>query len=104
MNQQYGKENLDIKHTQPEWYNEVENCVSNVIKNTKNSLKQTKIDDFENQDLYLEEVCAAIEKTSISSAPSPEEKVFTVLIKKGGESLAEALLLLFSDLIIPGRH
>ena len=63
MKQQYGKENLEIKHTQTEWYNEVENCVSDVINITNNSLKHTKIEeDFENQDLYLEKVCAAIEK------------------------------------------
>ena len=47
---------------------------------------------FKNQDIYLEEVTRAIDRTNLSSAPSPEEKVFSILIKKGGDNMAAALL------------
>ena len=35
MKSHYGKESLDVKNTNPEWYNEVENFVKSTIENTK---------------------------------------------------------------------
>ena len=96
MKSQYGKESLNVKNTNPEWYNEVENFVKSTIENTKKNLKNTMInEDFENQDISLEEVTRAIDRTNLPSAPSPEEKVFSILIKKGGDNMAAALLHLF---------
>ena len=45
--------------------------------------------------IYLEEVTRAIDRTNLSSAPSPEDKVFSILIKTGGDNMAAALLHLF---------
>ena len=74
----------------------VESFVKSKIETTKNDIMNTVItDDFENQDIYLEEVTRAIDRTNPSSAPSPEEKVFTTLIKKGGDNMTEALVFLF---------
>ena len=96
MKLQYGRESLDVKSTNPEWYDEVESFVKSKIETTKNDIMNTVItDDFENQDIYLEEVTRAIDRTNPSSAPSPEEKVFTTLIKKGGDNMTEALVFLF---------
>ena len=96
MKLQYGRESLDVKSTNPEWYDEVESFVKSKIETTKNDIMNTVItDDFENQDIYLEEVTRAIDRTNPSSAPSPEEKVFTTLIKKGGDNMTEALVLIF---------
>ena len=39
MKSQYGKEGLNVKKANPEWYNEVENFVKNTIENTKNYVK-----------------------------------------------------------------
>ena len=44
---------------------------------------------------YFGEVTRAIDRTNLSSAPSPEEKVFSILIKTGGDNMAAALLHLF---------
>ena len=40
----------------------------------------------ENSDLYVEEIEAAISTLNNNSAPSPEEFIFNILLKKGGES------------------
>ena len=85
-----------IKNSDPDWYNKDENFVENKIEDKKINLHRSEIkEDFENQDLMIEEVTSAIAKTNLSSAPCPEEKIFTILIKKGGETVAKALLLLF---------
>ena len=42
MKSQYGKESLDVKNTNPEWYNEVENFVKSPIENTKKNFKKTQ--------------------------------------------------------------
>ena len=49
------------------------------LNNNKNS------DDFENSDLTIDEVEMAVESTSNTSAPSPEEKLFTIskMVMKG---------------------
>ena len=59
------------------------------LNNNKNS------DDFENSDITIDEVEMAVESTSNTSAPSPEEKIFTILIKNGGEKLLQCLHFLF---------
>ena len=51
---------LDVKNTNPEWYNEGENYVNKTIENNKKNIENTVInEDFENQDIYLEEVTRA---------------------------------------------
>ena len=49
----------------------------------------------ENSDLRIEEVEAAISQLSNNSAPSPEEKIFNIMLKKGGETLADGLYYIF---------
>ena len=41
----------------------------------------------ENSDLSIDEVEMAVETTSSNSAPSPEKRIFTILIKNGSEKL-----------------
>ena len=48
----------------------------------------------ENCDLYVE-VVAAIEGLNSISAPSPEEQVFNLMVKNGGEGMARGLLYIF---------
>ena len=40
----------------------------------------------ENRDLYVEEIEAAISTLNNNSAPNPEEFIFNIMLKKGGES------------------
>ena len=92
----YGKEILDVKDKKPEWYNFVESKVKDSITQIKIDLKQNKNSgDFENSDLTIDEVEMAVKTTSSNSAPSPEERIFTILIKNGGEKLLQCLHFLF---------
>ena len=45
----------------------------------------------ENSDITIQEVEAAILQTPSNSAPSPEEKIFSVCIRKGGEAIVKAI-------------
>ena len=78
-----GKESLDVKDKKPEWYNMVKRQVKGNIDQIKIDLNNNKnSDDFENSDLTIDEVEMAVESTSNTSAPSPEEKIFTVFLSK----------------------
>ena len=80
------------------WYNMVERQVKENIDQIKIDLNNNKnSDDFENSDLTIDEVEMAVESTSNTSAPSPEEKIFTILIKNGGEKLLQCLHFLFQE-------
>ena len=68
-----------------------------VERQVKENIDQIKIDLNNNKnsnDLTIDEVEMAVESTSNTSAPSPEEKIFSILIKNGGEK-AFAMLALF---------
>ena len=104
MKKHYGKESLDVKDKKPEWYNMVERQVKENIDQIKIDLNNNKnSDDFENSDLTIDEVEMAVESTSNTSAPSPEEKIFTILIKNGGERLLQCLHFLFQKCWAAGK-
>ena len=96
MKKNYGKESLDVKDKKPECYNMVEMQVEENIDQIKIDLNNNKkSDDFENSDLTIDEVEMVVESTSNTSATSPEEKIFTIFIKNGGERLLQCLHFLF---------
>ena len=100
----YGKESLNVKDKKPEWYNMVERQVKENIDQIKIDLNTNKnSDDFKNSDLNIGEVEMAVESTSNTSAPSPEEKIFTTFIKNGGERLLQCLHVLFQKCWAAGK-
>lgn len=72
----------------------MERVVQELQENTKREL-QNKVSsgekNFENSDITEEEVRSAIALARLNSAPSPEEKVFTIMIKRGGDALVKAI-------------
>ena len=60
----------------------------------------------DNSDLRIEEVERAIEALSGYSAPNPEEQIFNIMLKKGGEAVAKGLHYIFqkswSLAVLPG--
>ena len=94
MELRYGKETLDVKTYNEDWFCSVENEVR-VKWQDENALIKER--DFlqkcghENSDIRIEEVEAAILQSSSNSAPSPEEQIFTVCLKRGGEAIFKGL-------------
>ena len=98
MKERYGKETLDVKELESQWYEKVENDTSSRIRIEKKRISEPTFSEncgHENYDLYVEEVVAAIEGLNSNSAPSPEEQVFNSMIKNRGEEMARALLYIF---------
>ena len=98
LKKRYGKESLDVKDYDKDWYESVENDV--LLKAREHEEEISKLDfkdmcGHENSDLYIEEIEAAISSLNNNSAPSREECIFNILIKKGGESMARALHFIF---------
>ena len=94
MKERYGKETLDVKTYDGDWYNTVENEVKDRLVREESKIKDPSFSDncgFENSDIIIEEVEAAISTSSCSSAPSPEEQIFHVYLKKGGEAVTRGL-------------
>ena len=89
MKLRYGKETLDVKTYNEDWFCSVENEVQVKWQDENARIKER---DFlqkcghENSDIRIEEVEAAILQSSSNSAPSPEEQIFTVCLKRGGEA------------------
>ena len=85
MKKIFGKESLDVKEKDPDWYLSVEQEAKN-----KNESEQVKIKERnysvtcsnENSGLTIIEVEAAIDTLSGYSAPNPEEQVFNIMLKK----------------------
>ena len=103
MKKHYGKESLDVKDNRPDWFHFVEKEVEAAVKSAKEDISR-KIEDenFENSALDISEVTRAIEATNSRSAPSPEEKIFTILIQKGGDNLHQCMHFLFNKCWVNG--
>ena len=103
MKKHYGKESLDVKDNRPDWFHFVEKEVEAAVKSAREDISR-KIEDeyFENSDLDISEVTRAIEATNSRSAPSPEEKIFTILIQKGGDNLNQCMHILFNKCWVNG--
>ena len=94
MKMRYGKETLDVKTYDNEWYNSVENEVNDILDVEQSTIKDSHFTDncgFENSDIIIEEVEAAISASSCNSAPSPEEQIFYIYLKKGGDAVVRGL-------------
>ena len=98
LKKRYGKESLDVKDYDIDWYESVENDVLLKSKEYEEEISKPDFKDMcghENSDLYVEEIEAAISNLNNNSAPSPEEGIFNILLKKGGESMVRALHFIF---------
>ncbi|MCW4261357.1 MAG: reverse transcriptase domain-containing protein [Candidatus Thiodiazotropha endolucinida] len=105
MKERYGKESLDVKELNSQWYEEVEEeaDIRRAIEEDRISHPAFREDcGHENYDLHVEEVEAAIEGLNNNSAPSPEEQIFNLMLKKGGEVMASGLLYLFQKCWVKG--
>ena len=94
MKMRYGKETLDVKTYDNEWYKSVENEVKDILDVEQSTMKDSHFTDncgFENSDIIIEEVEAAISASSCNSAPSPEEQIFYIYLKKGGDAVVRGL-------------
>ena len=98
MKKRYGKESLDVKENEPAWYESVEKEAVDKNIDERLKIKERKYADncsHENSDIRIEEVERAIEALSGYSAPNPEEQIFNVMLKKGGEAVAKGLHYIF---------
>jgi len=94
MQKRYGKKTLEVQTEKPDWYKEVEEEVGNVRSTLKRRIHESTYEDncgFENGDIQLAEVKGAIKELPNVTSPSPDEKILTVMLKKGGENMAESL-------------
>ena len=94
MKKRYGKESLDVKAHDEDWFNSVEQEIKDVSTVEEAAIKDNSyLQDcgHENSDITIQEVEAAILQTPSNSAPSPEEKIFSVCIRKGGEVIVKAI-------------
>ena len=79
MKGRYGKETLDMKNYDEDWYNMAEKEVKKRLMTEESKIKDPQFGDqcgFENSDIIIEEVEAAIAVSLCNSAPSPEEQIF----------------------------
>ena len=94
MKGRYGKETLEVKNHDEDWYNMVEKEVKNRLMTEESKIKDPQFGDqcgFENSDIIIEEVEAAIAVSSCNSAPSPEEQIFYICLKKGGDAVVRGI-------------
>ena len=78
MKDRYGKETLDVKELESQWYEKVEKDTSSRIRIEENRISDPSFSEncgHENCDLYVEEVVAAIEGINSNSAPSPKRSL-----------------------------
>ena len=95
MKLRYGKESLDVKTYDEEWYYEVEEEeVKTRVETEEAFIKEKDLGNecgYENSDIYIEEVQAAVDQSSSNSALSPEEQVFNICLKKGRQAVIKGL-------------
>ena len=98
MKDRYGKESLDVKEDEPDWYECVEQEARNRNEIEFHNIKENTYSEncsYENSNLLVEEVEAAVEALAGYSAPNPEEQIFNIMLKKGEESVAKRLHYMF---------
>ena len=98
MKERYGKESLDVKEDEPDWYECVEQEARNRNEIEIHNIKESTYSEncsHENSNILVEEVEAAVDALAGYSAPNPEEQVFNIMLKKGKESVAKGLHYIF---------
>ena len=94
---------MDVKEYDKEWYDTVENEVK---MKTQVHIEEIRKGDFkdicrhEDNDLCVEEIESALSVLNNNSAPSPEEHIFNILLKRDGEAVAKACTLHFSEKLV----
>ena len=105
MKKRYGRESLDVKDYDEEWYYSIEQEMKERMQLKQEAMQS---EDFlescghENSDLRVEEVESAISILSNNSAPSPDEQIFNILLKKGGEAIVRGLHYIFQKSWVMG--
>ena len=85
MKKRYGEETLQAKEDDEEWYCSVEEERKERLQTEQDKIARR---DYaapcgnENSDITVGEVQSAISQINTDSAPSPEEQVFNINIKK----------------------
>lgn len=98
IKKRYGKETLDVRERNPTWYAEVEQEAELTNETERKNIKVNSYSQncsHENSDITVDEVEAAIKGLSSFSAPNPEEQIFNLMLKKGGEAVAKGLHYIF---------
>ena len=98
IKERYGKESLDVKEDEPDWYECVEQEGKNRNEIEIHNIKESTYSEncsYENSNILVEEVEAAVDALAGYSAPNPEEQVFNIMLKKGKESVAKGLHYIF---------
>ena len=94
MKKRYGKESLDVKAYNGDWFNSVKQEIKDISTVDEAAIHESRyLQDCgnENSDITFQEVETAILQTHSNSAPSPEEQIFSVCIRKGGDAIVKAI-------------
>ena len=84
----YGKENFNVKTSEPLWFQQVEDEVVSMEKIEREQLRGNE-GKYEEMDITVDEVEAAIKSPDVKSAPSPSEKIFGIMLTKGGDIMVD---------------
>ena len=98
MKKRYGKETLDVKEDNPGWFETVEEEARVKTINELRKIKDRKYSkecENENSDIITDEVQSSLEQLTNFSAPNPEEHIFNIMLKKGGNMLVKGLHYIF---------
>ena len=97
----FGEEILEVQKDKFKQRGGEEVCVL-YQKETESIKKRLYHPDPINEDFTIEEVSKSIQEMDDGTTPNPYEKVFTLVIKKGGYFIVEALHRLFSIYLAEG--
>ena len=98
MKKRYGKETLDVKEDNPGWFETVEEEARVKTIDELRKIKDRKYSkdcENENSDIIIDEVQSSLEQLTNFSAPNPEEHIFNIMLKKGGDMLVKGLHYIF---------
>ena len=100
MKDRYGKETLNVKELESQWYEKVEKDTSSRVRIEEKLISEPTFSEsencgHENFDLYVEEVVGAIERINSNSMPSPEEQVFNLMAKNNEKKWQEDCYIFF---------
>ena len=101
MKERYGRETLDMKKLESQWYEKVENETSSRIKIEENGISEPTFSEKCGHEI-LTYMWKKLWQPLRDSAPSQEEQVFNLMIKNGGEEMARGLLYIFQKSWLKG--
>ena len=94
MKKRHGKETLDVKEDNPGWFETVEEeaRVKTIDDGELRKIKDRKYSkecENENSDIIIDEVQSSLEQLTNFRVPNPEEHIFNIMLKKGGDMLVK---------------